>query len=166
MAGLSRVWLLALLLALGLAVSGGAQSTDKPAPKADAPADKADIRLLQVGHIVKIDEKKRTITIENPEDSETQRQSPLGQLGRPGGRARRGTFGRVGNPGRGGLPTDLPDNSQTKILITDTTVVKENGKTIAWNSLKKGDAIHVSGIPKKKDLEAKEIERVPHSIGG
>src|SRR6476661_5860366 len=82
----SGVGFLALAVSLAWTLSAAAQTTEKSADK----ADKQDVRLLQVGHIVKIDQKKRTITIENPEESEEQPSQPLGQLGR------RGQLGRPG----------------------------------------------------------------------
>ncbi len=155
-----------LFLSLAITVSLGAQTADAPTDPADASpgkADKNDVRLLQVGHIVKIDEQKRTITIESPKESE-ERPEPFPAQGGPfGRRGRRGSYGRTRTER---TDPNLIENLRTKIWITDATVVKEDGKTIPWNSLKKGDIIHVSGIAKKHDLEAKEIERFPHNIGG
>ena len=50
---------------------------------------------------------------------------------------------------------------ETNIVTTDSTVIKDGDKTLAFADLKVGDSVKVTGVRKGSDVEAKEIAKQP-----
>jgi hypothetical protein len=136
------------------------------------------VRLVSVGEITKINRQKKTFELktEMGQDTGGERAGRVGSGGNsPGGihgsisvgvgmgRRQGGIDG--GQPGRAPdqpipplPPEDIPDSTmRTNVLTTIETVFKEAEKPIAFEQLKVGDAVKVTGVLRGKNIEAKEV---------
>jgi hypothetical protein len=132
----------------------GQESTEKP----------NKIGFIQVGRITKVDQKNHTITIRSVGASADQTREIPEQgpgFGREGGFGRGGLGGR--NPGQRGLANGI----ETKVLTTDSTVIKNDaGDVVTLNALHVDDFVRINGVTKDKDFEAKEIQLSASPPGG
>ena len=122
-----------------------------------------------MGRITKVDQKNHTITIRSVGASADQARE-LPEQGP--GFGREGEFGRGGFGGGrrgGGNPAQRGPSSgiETKVLTTDTTVIKNDvGDVITLNALHVDDFVRINGVTKDKDFEAKEIQLSAPPPGG
>jgi hypothetical protein len=141
----------------------------------------AQVRVITVGTIDKIDEKGKTIslvgatsaTIEAPKESpdpsrgSTARGGGGGRGargGRNGGSTDRPDTGQKNYPTPSGAPTKVPKNIEVtsfKVKVLPATVFKEGDKEIHLSDLKVGDIIQVTSPKPAATLDAVEITRMP-----
>lgn len=138
------------------------------------------VRFISIGEITKINRQKKTFELKSEmgQDSGGERVGPDGSGGNsPGGihgsiwvgvgTGRRqggidgGQLGRVPDQPIPPLPPeDRTDSTvRTNVLTTIETVFKEAEKPITFEDLKVGDNVEVTGVPRGKNVEAKEIVR-------
>jgi len=140
---------------------------DKTASQQDKTANRA--QLLTTARITKIDTKKRVLTARTENDHSSSSSIPAGEpqgsgrrSGRGGARRRRngGGFPFPGGGG-GGRPSSTPKDQgkEFKVVVSDTTAIKEGENSISFLNLNVGDHITIKGLPKGggSDLEASEI---------
>jgi len=134
--------------------------------------EKSDnVALIVTGRITKVDRKDNTITIQeravSADQTERAPQPSPGNGGPRLGRRGLGGIGRGGGIGRRGQLPQAATGKETKVLINDATVIKNDaGETVTSNALQVGDFVQIKGTTKDKDFEAKEIQQRAESESG
>jgi len=145
---------------------------DKTATPQDKTANRA--QLLTTARITKIDTKKKILTARTENDHSSSSSIPAGEPQGSGRRSGRGGAGRRRNGGGfpgggipfpggggGGRPSSTPKDQgkEFKVVVSDTTAIKEGENSISFLNLNVGDHITIKGLPKGggSDLEASEI---------
>ena len=150
-----RIVLVRILLFLAAGIpqsSGQTRSADK-------------IQIISTGHITSIDAKKNSLKVsdtlpvvqrdkrrgEEPNRSRDNRRRPADSVWDFPGVNTRGEDSRF--PGTGS------QQSEYKVFVTGSTILKESDKIITLSDLKVGDHVVIHGFPKGNDIEATEISR-------
>jgi len=121
--------------------------------------DSGNNGVIHLGKIKKIDRKKNVILLSEPRGPSpgmARSGSRSGSGGRGGGRRGGGGGGMSGGP--------LPPNAaqvETKLTYSDSTLVKEDDRSISVDDLRIGDFVRVTERKQGKKGEAAEIERLP-----
>ena len=138
----------------------------------------AQVRVVTIGTISKIDEKAKTIslvgaastTIEAPKESPDRSRGASGSAtrgqrgGKNGGSTDRPDTGQKNYPAPSGSPERIPKNAGAtnfKVRILTTTVFKDGDKDIKFSDLKIGDAVEVLSAKAGLTLDATEVSRAP-----
>ncbi len=135
-------------------------------------SDGDNIRVVSVGEITKIDAETGSFELKSRVPEAT---STGGRLGgwrgevhvgiSIGGGARRPETRGPTDPPWLPIPDALPRPARsaryttTKVSTTEQTVFMQDGKKIAFDVLKVGNRVTVTGIPQGEDVEATEIKR-------
>ncbi len=143
------------------------------APNASAQDPKPDneIRVVSVGEITKIDAETRSFELKSRVPEATSSGSRSGGWAAEihvgigiGGGSRQPEMRDPVNTPRLPIPAAPPPNRSaryvtTKVSTTERTVLTQDGKKIAFEILKVGNRVTVTGIPQGEDVEATQIKR-------